>query len=145
MNFDLNKVFPEVPSVFEGSQIVRVALALLLFVMVARSCVHLFASDGGAQRIGGVDTSVEGGNNIIAMFHQWGAIQLVLAALLVVLFVRYPGFTPLILLTVALDPVSRFVAGRRKRLTTVGTPPGVALNGVAFLVVMLLFLASITS
>jgi hypothetical protein len=143
MNFDLNKVFPEVPSIFEGSQIIRVALALILFVMVARSCVHLFASDGGAQRIGGVDTSVEGGNNIIAMFHQWGAIQLLLAALLVVLFFRYPGFTPLIVLTVALDPVLRFIASRKMKVTSTRTPPGAALNGVAFVVLMVLFVASL--
>ena len=143
MNFDFNKVFPEIPSVFEGSQIVRVALALILFVMVARSCVHLFASDGGAQRIGGVDTSVEGGNNIIAMFHQWGAIQIVLATLLVVLFFRYPGFTPLIVLTVALDPVLRFVASRKMKVTSTRTPPGAALNGVAFVVLMVLFVASL--
>ena len=143
MNFDLNKVFPEAPSIFEGSQIVRVALFLILFVMVVRSCIHLFASDGGAQRIGGVDTSVEGGNNIIAMFHQWGAIQILLATLLVVLFFRYPGFTPLIVLTVALDPVLRFVASRKMKVTSTKTPPGAALNGVAFVILMVLFVASI--
>ena len=143
MDLHLDRVFPVAPTVFEGSQIVRVALALVLVVMVARSCVHLLASDGGAQRIGGVDVSVEGGNNIIAMFHQWGAIQVVLAALLVVLFFRYPGFTPLILLTCSLDPVLRFVAGRKMRMTTTRTPPGAALNGVAFVVLMMLFVASI--
>lgn len=143
MDLHLNRVFPVAPTVFEGSQIVRVALALVLVVMVARSCVHLLASDGGAQRIGGVDVSVEGGNNIIAMFHQWGAIQVVLAALLVVLFFRYPGFTPLILLTCSLDPVLRFVAGRKMKMTTTRTPPGAALNGVAFVVLMMLFVASI--
>ena len=143
MNFDLNKVFPELPLIYEGSQIIRVALALILFVMVARSCIHLFTSDGGAQRIGGVDTSVEGGNNIIAMFHQWGAIQILLATLLVVLFFRYPGFTPLIVLTVALDPVLRFVASRKMKVTSTKTPPGAALNGVAFVILMVLFLASI--
>ena len=143
MNFDFNKVFPEAPLIFEGSQIIRVVLALILLVMVARSCVHLFASDGGAQRIGGVDTSVEGGNNIIAMFHQWGAIQILLAALLVVLFFRYPGFTPLIVLTVGLDPVLRFVASRKMKVTSTRTPPGAALNGVAFVILMVLFAASI--
>ena len=111
--------------------------------MVARSCVHLFASDGGAQRIAGVDTSVVGGNNIIAMFHQWGAIQLLLAAILVVLFFRYPGFTPLILLVVALDPVLRFFASRKMKFTSTRTPPGAALNGIAFVVLMLLFFVSI--
>lgn len=143
MSFDFNKIFPEVPSIFEGSPIVRIALALVLLVMVARSCVHLFASDGGAQRIGGVDTSVEGGNNIVAMFHQWGAIQLLLAVLLVVMFFRYPGFTPLIMLTVALDPVLRFVASRKMKVTSTRTPPGAAFNGIGFLVLMVLFVASL--
>lgn len=143
MDFDFTKVFPEVPTNFEGSQIIRIVLALLLLVMVVRSCIHLFAADGGAQRIGGIDTSVEGGNNIIAIFHQWGAIQLILSALLVVLFFRYPGFTPLIVLTVALDPVMRFVAGRKMNVTSTRKPPGAVLNAPAFVVLVLLFIASI--
>ncbi len=57
MDLDFSAVLPDDPSRYGGSQFIRIALALLLFVMVARSCVHLFASDGGAQRIGGVDTS----------------------------------------------------------------------------------------
>ena len=143
MNLDIKTVFPTDPSSYEGSQIVRIVLALLLLVMVVRSCIHLFAADGGAQRIGGIDTSVEGGNNIIAIFHQWGAIQLILSALLVVLFFRYPGFTPLIVLTVALDPVMRFVASRKMNVTSTRKPPGAVLNAPAFVVLVLLFLASI--
>jgi hypothetical protein len=142
MNFDVGKVLPEDPGLYGGPQIIRVALVLILVIMVARSCIHLFSSDGGAERIAGVDTSVEGGNNIIAMFHQWGAIQLLLAAVLVVLFFRYPGFTPLILLTVALDPVLRFVASRKMKVTSTRTPPGAAFNGIAFVVLALLFVAS---
>jgi len=143
MNTDINKVFPTDPAIFEGSQVVRVVLALLLVVMVMRSCVHLFASDGGARRIAGIDTSVEGGNNIIAIFHQWGAIQLILSVLLIVLFLRYPGFTPLIVLTMAFDPIMRFVASRKLNVTSTRKPPGAALNAPAFVILMLLFLASI--
>ena len=113
--------------------------------MFARSCIHLFAADGGAQSIAGIDTSVEGGNNIIAIFHQWGAIQLILAILLVVLFFRYPGLTPLILLTLILDPILRFVAGQQMSLTTTGTPPGEALNGVSLYLLLVLFLGSLWS
>lgn len=142
MNFDVNEVFPEDPGLYEGPQIIRVALFLILVIMVVRSCIHLFSSDGGAERIAGVDTSVEGGNNIIAMFHQWGAIQLLLAVVLVALFFRYPGFTPLILLAVALDPVLRFVASRKMKVTSTRTPPGAAFNGVALVVLTLLFVAS---
>ena len=143
MKLDTKKVFPNNPSRFEGFRIIRLIAALYMSVMVARSCIHLFASDGGAQSIAGIDTSVEGGNNIIAIFHQWGAIQLILAVLLFVLFFRYPGFTPLILLTLALDPVMRFIAGQMMSLTSTGTPPGEALNVASFYLLALLFIASL--
>jgi hypothetical protein len=143
MKFDINKVFPKNPSRYEGFRIIRLIALLYMLVMVVRSCIHLFAPDGGAQSIAGIDTSVEGGDNIIAIFHQWGAIQLILAVLLFVLFFRYPGLTPLILLTLALDPVLRFVAGQQMNLTTTGTPPGEALNGVAFYLLLVLFLVSL--
>ena len=143
MKLDIKKVFPNNPSKFEGFRIIRLIALLFMFVMVVRSCIHLFAPDGGAQSIAGIDTSVEGGNNIIAIFHQWGAIQLILAILLLVLFFGYPGLTPLILLTLSLDPVLRFVAGQQMSLTTTGTPPGEALNGVAFYLLLVLFLGSL--
>ena len=143
MKFDIKKLLPNNPTKFEGFQAVRIVTAIYLLVMVVRSCIHLFAADGGAQSIAGIDTSVEGGNNIIAIFHQWGAIQLILAVLLLVLFFRYPGFTPLILLTLALDPVMRFIAGQMMSLTSTGTPPGEALNGAAFCLLALLFIATL--
>ena len=143
MKFDIKKVFPKNPSRYEGFRIIRLIAVLYMFVMVVRSCIHLFAPDGGAQSIAGIDTSVEGGDNIIAIFHQWGAIQLILAVLLLVLFFRYAGLTPLVLLTLALDPVLRFVAGQQMSLTTIGTPPGEALNGVAFYLLLVLFLGSL--
>ena len=145
MKFDIKKVFPKNPSRYEGFRIIRLIAVLYMFVMVVRSCIHLFAPDGGAQSIAGIDTSVEGGDNIIAIFHQWGAIQLILAILLLVLFFRYPGLTPLILLTLTFDPVLRFVAGQQMSLTTTGTPPGEALNGVAFYLLLVLFLGSLWS
>jgi hypothetical protein len=143
MKLDIKKVFPNNPSKFEGFRIIRLIALLFMFVMVVRSCIHLFAPDGGAQSIASIDTSVEGGDNIIAIFHQWGAIQLILAILLLVLFFGYPGLTPLILLTLSLDPVLRFVAGQQMSLTTTGTPPGEALNGVAFYLLLVLFLGSL--
>ena len=143
MKFDIKKLLPDNPTKFEGFRAVRIVTAIYLLVMVVRSCIHLFAADGGAKSIAGIDTSVEGGNNIIAIFHQWGAIQLILAVLLFVLFFRYPGFTPLILLTLALDPVMRFIAGQMMSLTSTGTPPGEALNGAAFCLLALLLIASL--
>ena len=143
MKFDFKKLLPNNPTSFEGFRTIRIVTAIYLLVMVVRSCIHLFAADGGAQSIAGIDTSVAGGDNIIAIFHQWGAIQLILAVLLFVLFFRYPGLTPLILLTLALDPVMRFIAGQMMSVTSTGTPPGEALNGAAFCLLALLLIASL--
>ena len=143
MKFEIKELLPKNPTKFEGFRAIRIVTAIYLLVMVVRSCIHLFAADGGAQSIAGIDTSVEGGNNIIAIFHQWGAIQLILAVLLFVLFFRYPGFTPLILLTLVLDPVMRFIAGQMMSLTSTGTPPGEALNGASFCLLVLLLIASL--
>jgi hypothetical protein len=143
VKFEIKELLPDNPTKFEGFRAVRIVTAIYLLVMVVRSCIHLLAADGGAQSIAGIDTSVEGGNNIIAIFHQWGAIQLILAVLLLVLFFRYPGFTPLILLTLALDPVMRFIAGQMMSLTSTGTPPGEALNGASFCLLALLLIASL--
>lgn len=143
MQLDFKKILPSDPSHFEGFRAIRVVTALYLSVMMVRSSIHLFAADGGANSIAGIDVTVEGGNNIIAIFHQWGAIQLLLAAFLLVLFFRYPGLTPLILLTLVFDPILRFIAGQMMELTTEGTPPGAALNGASFYLLIALFVVSL--
>ena len=144
MQIDFKRVLPKDPSSLDGFRTVRIATGLFLLLVVVRSCIHLFTSDGGAHSIAGVDTSVAGGDNIIAMFHQWGAIQLILGLLLVLLFFRYPGLTPLILLSLAMDPVMRSISGHIQPLTTVGTPPGETFNWAAFYVIVVLFIASLT-
>ena len=145
MNFDIANLLPDDVSVYSGFGFVRVAVPIVLVLVVVRSCIHVFAQDGGAQRIAGVDTSVAGGDNVIAMFHQWGAVQLTLVGLLIVVFVRYPGLTPLIILTLAFDPVTRAIAARMKKLTSTKTPPGARLNWPAFVVLVVLLVFSLSS
>jgi hypothetical protein len=143
MNVKTKKIFPANPSTFSGPRAVRIATALFLILVIVRSCIHLFSSDGGANSIAGIDVTVAGGENIIAIFHQWGAIQLILAVLLSMLFIRYPGFTPLVLLTLAMDPIMRAIAGQIKSVTTEGAPPGESLNWPAFALLALLFVLSL--
>ena len=144
MKIDLKKVFPSELSTYVGYRIVRITTALYLMVMIGRSSIHLFSSDGGANGIAGIDISVAGGGNIIAIFHQWGATQLILALFQSLLFFRYPGMTPLVLLTLAVEPVMRFIAGQMKPLITDGPPPGEIFNGVAFIILSALFIASVS-
>jgi len=143
MKIDLKKVFPSELSSYVGYRIVRIATALYLMVMIGRSSIHLFSSDGGANGIAGIDISVAGGDNIVAIFHQWGATQLLLALFLSLLFIRYPGMTPLIVLTLAVEPAMRFIAGQIKSVTADGAPPGESLNGPSFVFLAVLFFASV--
>jgi len=143
MIIDITMILPKDPNSYKGHRSVRIVTAFFLIVVLVRSCIHLFASDGGANSIAGIDISVEGGENIIAIFHQWGAIQLILAVLLLLLFFRYPGFTPLIVLTLAIDPIMRAISGQIAPLTSEGTPPGEALNWPAFLLLVVLFISSL--
>ncbi len=143
MKINLKKVLPTELSSYVGYRIVRISTALYLMVMIGRSSIHLFSSDGGANGIAGIDISVAGGDNIVAIFHQWGATQLILALFLSLLFIRYPGMTPLIVLTLAVEPVMRMIAGRMKSVTADGAPPGESLNGPTFVFLAVLFIASV--
>ena len=143
MKLDAKKILPKDPSVFIGFRSVRILLVMYMFVIVVRSCIHFFSSDGGANSIAGIDISVEGGDNIVAIFHQWGAMQLLLVLLLYVLFFRYPGLTPLIALTLVIEPIFRLISGKIMPVTAEGTPPGEALNGVSFYVLVVLLIASL--
>jgi hypothetical protein len=143
MKINLKKVLPSEISSYGGYRIVRIATALYLMVMIARSSIHLFSSDGGANGIAGIDISVAGGDNIVAIFHQWGATQLILALFLSLLFFRYPGMTPLVLLTLAVEPIMRLIAGQMKSVTADGSPPGESLNGLSFVFLAVLFIASV--
>ena len=143
MKIDVKKILPKNPSVFSGYCAVRIFLAIYIVAIGVRSCIHFFSSDGGANSIAGIDISVEGGDNIVAIFHQWGAMQLLLVLLLYVLFFRYPGMTPLIALTLVIEPVFRLIAGKFMPVTAEGTPPGESLNGASFYVLALLLIASL--
>ena len=140
-----NSLLPKDPKVYAGYLAVRIITFVFMLVVVARSAVHLFSPDGGAQSIAGIDTSVAGGNNIIALFHQWGAIQLLLVGLMLVLFFAYKGLTPLIILFLCLDAPMRALAGQMGAVESTRTPPGEALNWPVFFALLILFAVSLIS
>ena len=138
-----SRILPENPREYRGYGIVRLITLAFLLIVVVRSVIHLFTPDGGAESIAGIDTSVSGGNNIIALFHQWGAIQLLLVGLMLTLFFAYKGFTPLVVLFLALDAPMRALAGMMGKIESAHTPPGEALNWPAFFVLATLFIFSL--
>ena len=138
-----NRIFPEETKEYRGFRAVRLIALAFLLIVVVRSSIHLFAPDGGAESIAGIDTSVAGGNNIIALFHQWGAIQLLLVGLMLVLFLGYKGLTPLIILFLCLDAPMRALAGQMGAVESTRTPPGEALNWPVFFALLILFAVSL--
>lgn len=83
-------LLPSDPTRYGGPAVAYWITTIFLVVITARSLVHLFSPDGGARSIATIDTSVSGGDNIIAIFGQRGASQLLLVGALWVLLLRYP-------------------------------------------------------
>jgi hypothetical protein len=77
-----SRLLPPDPRRYPGPRLPLAFTSLYLLLITGRSLIHLFLPDGGAGRIATIDVSVAGGANIIAIFGQWGAIQLLLAGLL---------------------------------------------------------------
>lgn len=140
---NLSNLLPSDARDYKGPQFVRWAAMVFLVIITVRSFIHVLSPDGGAESIATIDTTVDGGSNIIAIFGQWGAIQLLLAALLWVLLLRYRGLTPLVLLVFLLEPLLRGLAGFLKPIESAGTPPGAALNWVVVPVILLLLILSL--
>ncbi len=141
-HFDLRRLFPVDAARSTGLTVALWGLAFYNVVWTGRSLVHMFASDGGAQSIATIDTDVAGGDNIIAMFGQWGVVQLLLSAVVWVVVWRYRGLVPLMLLLVLAEPLLRIGVGQLKPVTSVSTPPGVIADYIVMPV--LLLLASLT-
>ena len=139
---DPSRLLPQDPTSYFGAMIAFWITGLYLVMITVRSCIHLFSPDGGAQSIATIDTSVAGGSNIIAIFGQWGATQLLLALVLWVLLLRYRGLLPLVILVLLIEPFFRALAGNLKPVETMGTAPGAALNWFAVpILAVLLYLA----
>jgi hypothetical protein len=119
----LDRLFPADAVTFHGPLHVVYSLAVYNALMTMRSCIHMFKSDGGAQSIATIDCTVDGGNNIVALFAQWGASQLVLAAMIWIAIIYYQGLVPLMLVLCLLEHFLRVLAGMLKPMSSQKVPP----------------------
>ena len=140
---NIAELLPKQPLYFKGPTLASISTMLYLSLITVRSLLHLLLPDGGAQSIATIDVSGASGVNIIAIFGQWGASQLLLAGLLWLLIVRYPGFISLALLILAIEPFARGLAGHLKPVVTVAIAPGAALNWVVAPVLLALIWLSL--
>lgn len=137
------KLLPRVNLAYSGSRWSFWFLAVVTFISTARSLVHLLAPDGGAGSIAHIALNVPGGPNIVAIFGQWGASQLVFALIQWLVVVRYRFLIPAMLALIALEQVLRIVAGQLKPLQVDSAPPGAYGSYITFVLSLAFLMLSL--
>ena len=78
----LEKILPsQVDNAYSGHRLSLVFFYFITLLTICRSCVHIFAGDGGAQSIATIplDAFTQGGaEGVIFLFAQWGIAQLMI-------------------------------------------------------------------
>ena len=104
-------------------------LALWLFVLIslqklAVSFTHLFRADGGAQSISTIPLDTyppSAAQNIVGLFARLGLEQLLLAALFVLVLVRYRAMIPLMYVVLVAHYLATRGVSQMKPLVLAGT------------------------
>lgn len=140
---DWNRLLPKIDKGYTGPAIPFYFLVVMAAASTARSLIHIFAPDGGANSIAGIDIDVAGGANLVAMFGQWGACQLLMALLYWVVIARYRWLTPLMLAIVTLEQLLRLGVGTLKPLEIAAAPPGGIATKILLPICVLMFVWSL--
>lgn len=124
----LERLFPKHRmNTYRGNPIAKWVFILLTIVTIARSLVHMFASDGGAQSIATIpldNFTANGAAAVISIFAFWGLSQMLLGIVFGVVLWRYQALIPLMYLLMIVEYGMRIVLGAIKPIETVGTAPG---------------------
>lgn len=109
---------------YGGTRASLIFFIALTTLATFRSLAHIFLPDGGAMSIAGLDTDVAGGQNIVAMFGQWGWAQLLLALGMWLIIIYGRALVPLGLVFSSLDWGGRILVGLLKPIEVLDPPPG---------------------
>ena len=124
----LDRLFPQNrTNAYRGNLIAKWVFVLFTLVTIARSLVHMFASDGGAQSIATIPLdsfTADGADAVILTFALWGLSQLLIGVIYGVVLWRYPALIPMMYLLIIFEYGMRIVLGAIKPIETTGTPPG---------------------
>lgn len=120
----LNRIFPErIDNQFRGWRLALWFFAVIAFMKVAISLVHIVSADGGASiSTIPIDTYTSGAaQNVIAILAQLGLEQLLLGLLLVVVLFRYRAMIPLMYVLIVLYNIALRGVVHMKPLALAGT------------------------
>ena len=136
---------------YEGSKIALYGLYPVFAIYIFRSLVHFLAENSGLVGIATIKVfPISDGlnpNNIIYLFASlWGATQVSLTIVLLILFIKYKNLIPLIYFICLLDQCLRLISGYLHPLGEdyyINTPPGVISNIPVLLYLILMFYLSL--
>ena len=136
---------------YTGTKIAYYGLFPIFAVLIFRSLVHFLSESSGLVGIATIKQFplIDGlnPNNLIYLFASlWGATQVSLTIILLVLFIKYKSFIPLIYLICLLDQCFRIVSGMLHPLSEdyyINTPPGVILNIPVLIYLIAMFYLSL--
>ena len=103
----LKTMFPEqLTHDYRGSPIAKWFFVILTIVTLARSLVHIFAPDGGAQSIATIplDTFTQNGAAaVVLIFALWGLSQLLMGIIYILVLWRYQALIPFMYLLMLVE------------------------------------------
>ena len=142
----LRKIFPhQVDNTYSGHKLELYFFFLITLVTIGRSCVHIFAADGGAQSIATIplDTYSQGGAEaVIFIFAQWGIAQLMVGFIYLLVAWRYRRLIPLMYVFLFFEWSSRIALGFFKSIETAGVAPAAIAQLVLVLLIPVMFFLS---
>ena len=138
---------------YEGSKIALYGLYPIFAIYIFRSLVHFLAENSGLVGIATIKEFpiVDGldPNIIIYLFASlWGATQVSLTLILLILFIKYKNLIPLIYLICLLDQCFRLISGFLNPIGEsyyINTPPGIISNIPILLYLLFMFYLSLRS
>lgn len=145
MKITVQNILPKSSNNYQGLEIAYYILIAINIVNTIRSLIHMFASDGGAYSIAGINTSIIGGANIVAIFGQWGSSQVLMAIFCWVIIIRYKFLTSLAIALLALEQLLRYGIGNLKPIVSGHTPPGAISTKILIPILILTLVMSLVS
>ena len=131
---------------YAGHPLARWALLPIALFTIARSLIHMFAPDGGAQSIATIPLDAftpNGAAAVVHLFALWGLSQLIIGIIYLAVIWRFPRLLPLMYLLLILEYGGRLLLTFIKPFETTGTAPGAIGNYILLPLSFLLFLFSL--
>lgn len=143
----LNKLFP-VPlnNDYQGSLIAKYAFIIITLLTIARSLIHMFSSEGGAQGIASIPLNTfepAATAVIVLIFALWGLSQLLMGVVYIIVIWRYQKLIPFMYLLIFVEYSMRFLLCHIKPIVTTQVAPGAIADHVMWPLAAILFFLSL--